>query len=262
MHFRVLLESNIDKNRIPINYQYPLSAAIYKIIKKGDANYAEFLHHEGYGKGFKFFTFSRLNCPFYRDGDRLILQSKEMSFYISFHIPLAMENFISGLFRSETIVIADNKSRAIFSVKTIETLTDPLAQYAANQVIQKKLKPLSQVVAGIPDEKGNYNFLSPEDQQFPISLIYNWRNKIETFFDRETAENAVLLLEVVPTQYELKSRLISIKGDTGAETKIRGWINFLINATAERRFIELLYNAGAGIYNSMGCGCMEVVTSK
>ncbi|WP_392437096.1 hypothetical protein ACF3N7_09215 [Cruoricaptor ignavus] len=54
MRFLVRLQT---KDRIiPINYQYPMSAAIYKIISQGDAEYAEFLHNTGYGKGFKFFT--------------------------------------------------------------------------------------------------------------------------------------------------------------------------------------------------------------
>lgn len=35
---------------IPVNYQYPLSSAIYSIISKGDATYADFLHENGYGK--------------------------------------------------------------------------------------------------------------------------------------------------------------------------------------------------------------------
>ncbi len=41
---------------IPINYPYPLSAAIYRIIAKGNADYADFLDGQGYGKGFKLFT--------------------------------------------------------------------------------------------------------------------------------------------------------------------------------------------------------------
>lgn len=33
----------ISPREIPINYQYPLSAAIYKILAKGDGEYAQFL---------------------------------------------------------------------------------------------------------------------------------------------------------------------------------------------------------------------------
>lgn len=63
-------------NVISLNYQYPLSAAIYRIIAKGNAAYAHFLHEQGYGKkdkGFKLFTFSQLNVPFKIEGDRMWL---------------------------------------------------------------------------------------------------------------------------------------------------------------------------------------------
>lgn len=60
MIFQLILNKNKSNAVIPINYQYPLSAAIYKILQKGDSEYAQFLHEEGYGKGYKFFTFSDL----------------------------------------------------------------------------------------------------------------------------------------------------------------------------------------------------------
>jgi CRISPR-associated endoribonuclease Cas6 len=64
MKFSIRLTPIAAENIIPINYQYPLSSALYRIIAKGDAKNAEFLHGTGYGKGFKFFTFSQINCPF------------------------------------------------------------------------------------------------------------------------------------------------------------------------------------------------------
>ena len=63
MTFNIFLNIN-KKGVLPINYQYPLSAAIYRIISKGDKEYANLLHEKGYGKGFKLFTFSQLNVPF------------------------------------------------------------------------------------------------------------------------------------------------------------------------------------------------------
>ena len=45
MRFKITLQS-ISGSQIPINYQYPLSSAIYKILAKGYASYAQFLHEE------------------------------------------------------------------------------------------------------------------------------------------------------------------------------------------------------------------------
>ncbi len=65
MRFKLFLASQTAGAIIPINYQYPLSAAIYRILAKVDADYATFLHEKGYvvGEGlkhFKLFTFSDL----------------------------------------------------------------------------------------------------------------------------------------------------------------------------------------------------------
>lgn len=244
---------------IPVNYQYPLSAAIYKIIAKGNAEYASFLHETGYGKGFKFFTFSQVYCPFKIHGDRLHLMGHELTFQIAFHLPQAMESFVKGLFQSQKIDIADKKSKASFTIQSVESLPDCLKQYKDNEIISVRLKPLSPVVAGVQNEKANYDFLSPEDARFTESIIYNWRNKIKTCYDEITSTTALLLMEIIPMSQPFKSRLITIKSGTAEETKIKGWMNFGLKITAEKRFTELLLNAGAGVYNSQGMGYVEVV---
>ncbi len=244
---------------IPVNYQYPLSAAIYRIIAKGDAEYASFLHERGYGKGFKLFTFSQLQVPFKIVGDRLRLLGIEASFQVAFHLPQAMESFVRGLFQSEEIVIADKKSKSRFTVKYVESLPTPLQRNGERELINVELKPLSPVVAGLMKEDGKYDFLTPGDPGFAESLIYNWRSKIETCFDLETASGALLLLEVVFFKNPPKSRLMTVKADTEAETKIRGWMNFGLEVTGEKRFMELLLNAGVGVYNSViGGGYVEM----
>lgn len=260
MRFLIKLAKKQGEN-IPINYAYPLSAAIYRIIAKGDADYAEFLHEQGYGKGFKLFTFSQLNGPFKLAGDRLRLSGQEVSFKVAFHLPQAMESFVKGLFQSEQVDIADKQSKISFSVKSVESLHSPLQQYKDNELVHIQVKPLSPIVAGLQNEKGNYDFLSPEDPRFVESLIYNWRSKITTCIDLATSSGALLMMEVLPMKQPFKSRLITIKADTDAETKIRGWMNFQLKVTAEKRFVELLLNAGLGVYNSMGCGCLEVINN-
>lgn len=239
---------------IPINYQYPLSAAIYKVIQRANDEYAAFLHEKGYGKGFKLFTFSDLRCPFRISDDRLILANEPVTFQVSFHLPDAIENFIKGLFQTETINIADKKSKASFRVASVESLKNELDTYASNQIVSTEVQVLSPVVVGLPNERGNYTFLEPNDQRFTEVLIYNCREKIKTCFDATIAENAILMIEILKNKYPPKSRLLTIKSDTPQQTKIRGWSNFRLKVTAEKRFIDVLMNCGVGVYNSMGCG--------
>lgn len=242
---------------IPINYQYPLSAAIYRIIAKGDADYANFLHEKGYGKKFKFFSFSQITCPFKIEADRLLLQSNELSFQITFHLPKAAESFIKGLFQSEKLDIADRISKGRFTVQSIKTLPSPLESYKENEITQVVLRPLSPVVAGLMKDNGKYDFLPPDDPRFAESLIYNWRSKIETCYDKATAQGALLIMEQKARKLPPRSRLITVKAGTEAETKIRGWMNVDLSVTAEKRFIEILLNAGVGVYNAQGMGCVE-----
>jgi len=115
------------------------------------------------------------------------------------------------------------------------------------------------IVAGLPDESRKYKFLSPDDPQFRESLVYNWRSKITTCYDENTAQSAILLMEILPVKLAFKPRLITVKADTPEETKIKGWLNFELKITAEKRFIELLMNAGVGLHNAMGCGGVEVL---
>ncbi len=261
MRFSLTLTSTTE-TKIPINYQYPLSAAIYKILDRADREYASFLHEQGYGKGFKLFTFSQLECPFRIERDRFIILGHEISFQVAFHLPDAVENFIKGLFRTQQIEIGDKISKEIFSVTSVVTLPSPLKDFKEHEIVSAEVHPLSPLVAGIPNEKGNYVFLSPSDDVFIDSIIYNWREKIKTCFDAETANSALLLTETGFYKNPPRSRLITVKAGTAQETKIRGFLNFRLKLTAERRFIDVLMDCGAGVYNSLGCGMVGVLEPK
>jgi CRISPR-associated endoribonuclease Cas6 len=69
MRFKLTLKVNreVFGDILPLSYQYELSAAIYKILSKADAEYATWLHNNGFElnpqKKFKLFTFSRLRIP-------------------------------------------------------------------------------------------------------------------------------------------------------------------------------------------------------
>ena len=64
MRFEINMLVLKDKNgtHLPINYQYELSAWIYKVLNDGDPIFSEWLHFKGYkskNKPFKLFTFSK-----------------------------------------------------------------------------------------------------------------------------------------------------------------------------------------------------------
>lgn len=258
MRFKITLDK-YKGDLIPINYSYPLSSALYRVIAKGDAEYAHFLHEAGYGKGFKFFTFSQIDCPFKIEKDRLRLLNNQLSFQVGFHLPEATTNFIKGLFQSEQIEIADKQSQVIFKVKSIESLPNSLQKFNEGEIIQVLLNPISPMVSGHYNDRRMYDYLSPDDHRFSENLIYNWRSKIKTCYDETTSQQAILMIEVIPMKMPFKSRLITVKSESNEETKVRGWMNFHLKVTAEKRFIDLLLNGGVGLQNSIGFGCVDVV---
>lgn len=259
MRFLIQLRVSDIPCQIPVNYQYPLSAAIYKIISKGDADYAAFLHGKGYGKGFKFFSFSQIEGQYRIEGDRFNILSRDISLQISFHLPEAAQGFIKGLFSNETIEVADKKSKGIFRIERVESMANPLVRYADNDVEMVWLKPMSPIVAVMPNERGKDDYLAPDDPAFVENLIYNWRQKITAIFGKEAGDEALLLIEATFYNNPPKSRLVAIKEGTKEQTRIRGWMNFKLKVTAEKRFLELLINGGVGINNATGFGCVWVV---
>lgn len=259
MRFKITLVTNEINGEIPINYQYPLSSAIYKILAKGDAGYAEFLHERGYGKGYKFFTFSDLEFKYKRKDDRMILLDPKVELIVCFHLPEASKTFIEGLFKSEEIVIADKKSKTRFGVQSIISLENPLAIFEECEIIKVMVKPISAIVSGPKNERRFYDYKLPDDVEFIPSLIYGWRNKIKDSYNGEVANEAILSVEIEFYKNSYRKRLIHIKEGKKGWSKIRGSMNYKIILTAERRFIDLILNAGIGVECSQGMGCLEVV---
>lgn len=246
---------------IPINYQYPLSTVIYRILDAADSSYARFLHDTGYQqkgslKSFKLFTFSDIRVPFSIKGDRLQLKAPETEVIVSFHLPQAAENFVRGLFMNQRVEIADRNSRAIFNVGQVESLPSRLSGEEIQEVL---LQPLSPVVCGKKNEKGNYDFLSPEHPEFVFQLIYNWKEKYKAICGPEqaAADFRDASMEVIFYGNPPKSRLLAIKAGTDVETKIRGFVNFRLKVRGKREALELLMNGGAGLYNAQGMGLVR-----
>ena len=125
------------------------------------------------------------------------------------------------------------------------------------------LQPLSPLVVGRKNDRGHYDYRSPRDEDFEDCLLHNWIEKLAATgnADEDTLLN---LRQKVSVKVRLfphppQSRLITIKGGTDAETKIRGYTKFRLEVTAPEEMIELALGAGLGLYNAQGMGCVEVI---
>lgn len=268
MRFEISLSISSNVAVVPVNYQYPLASAIYGIIQQADEEYADFLHEYGYGKTntlkkFKLFTFSDLRVPFRISGDRLYILGSNSQLTVCFHISDAAENFLKGLFMNQRVEIADGKSKAVFTVQQVEAANHTAGIITNDGIAEALLQPMSPMVAGRKNAKGNYDYLSPEDEAFIPMLKRNIIEKYDSIHEL-TDEDYRLLRDQINVKtiffsHSPRSRLITIKAGTEAETRVRGFDKFRLRIKAPQDILELILNSGCGIYNAMGMGCVRVV---
>lgn len=258
MRFLLTLASLNPCQRLTLNYQYPLSAAIYKIMQRADEAYASFLHEQGYGYGaktFKLFTFSDLRTPFDIKGDRLIMRTNKASLTICFHVPDAAENFIRGLFMDQQLDIADSRDKASFLVQQVSAEQLPVIDNG-----RMLLQPISPVVVGRKNERGNYDYVSPEDADFARLLTNNLLEKCvaagNVGEDELQGLKKIVRIQPVFLKQPPRHRLLTIKAGTDAETKVRGYDKFHLWIQAPAAVITMALDAGIGMHNAMGMGCV------
>jgi CRISPR-associated endoribonuclease Cas6 len=239
---------------LPINYQYEFSAWIYKVLYQGDKAFAGWLHEQGYAYGkkrFKLFTFSQLETYYKIFKDRFKLLSDEAELIVTFHIDEAVQHFISGLFKDRQFSIGDKRSRVSFEVQTVETLQEPVFK---EEMVFKALSPIC--VSKPVDNNGKLRakYLMPGDEDFELRFINNLFSRYKALNRNGMTGSEGIEVNV---KGKAKSRLIKIKADTPAQTKVRGSLfNFTCKAPAE--LLRLGYEAGFGEKNSLGFGCVGV----
>ncbi|MDI6804460.1 MAG: CRISPR-associated endoribonuclease Cas6 [Bacteroidota bacterium] len=265
MRIKLTLKASEKNPALPINYQYPLSAAIYKILNKAEPQFAELLHSKGYptthNRRFKFFTFSKL---FFRDraaisDNKLILQNGEHP-QLLVSSPLDesfIQNFVIGIFESQELPIGLREiCHTTFRIEQVETLPEPKI---TNDIRCKALGPISISVAGAykhPD------YLKALDGRLSECIRENLLWKYKTLYEAEPSDK-ILKFET-DMQYiknrggENKvSKLIKIKEGEPEETSVRGFI-VPFKMTGSIELIKLAYQCGIGEKNSLGFGMFEV----
>lgn len=261
MRFKLTLLPAAGKTAVPFNYQYALSAIIYGKIAQANQAYAEFLHEKGYAlndysKHFKFFTFSNLAGKFAVQQGALQLQSPETGFLLCCHTPEFAENLIKGVFADQEINIVGKGAKAVFNVSQIQLISPLFDADDDNALHTIHFKLLSPLVVGRKNEKGNDDYLSPEHADFLPLLTTNLVDKLTVIYGEYDADKISITAHY--TREKIKSRLVTIKEGTDAETRVRGFTGFTLELTATGRVIELALDAGLGSMNGVGFGCVRV----
>jgi CRISPR-associated endoribonuclease Cas6 len=256
MRFKLTLK--IDKIafgcRLPLNYQYELSAFIYRILSRADKEYATWLHNNGFvlkDKNFKLFTFSNLIIPAYtieKQEKRLRIDSDSVDWFISFLPEKSTEKFICGLFSEQIFQIGDKYSVVQFRVEKIEALPTPEIKS------EMSFKTLSPVCISFRRETDRYaQFIEPEHPEAAEIILNNLLNKYQVYYGKMYEGKLDFSFQPVTPS---KPKLIKMKAGKDEETNIRGYLfNFKIKAPVE--LMQIAYQAGLGEKGSLGFGMIE-----
>jgi len=257
MRFKITFNRTGKQRMLPMDYQYYLSAWIYKVIGKADHVFADFLHTEGYSDGrkrFKLFNYSPLDFGkpvLWKEKSLFEIKTDHLTLNVSFQLSDAAEKFIIGLFNNQEAYIGDQFNGLDLTVVQVERLADP----EINETMD--YRAISPVVISRLNEGERYaQYLSPEDATYADLLRNHFLNKYQT------VPGANPLPEAFGFDFSLKgspkSKLITLKPYTPQQSKVRGFVcDFELTAPVEIH--RLLLACGAGEKNSMGFGwCIEM----
>lgn len=245
---------------VPINYQYPLSAAIYKILAQASPDYASFLHDQGYaspsGRLMKLFTFSKLWIPGVKMQGTVLKSIRRSPWRVQIASPMQEEfvqNFVLGLFETAELVLAGQGVRAKFRVEQVEALPSP--DFKEKQ----RFKCLSPIVASTSHERDGRKhiyYYRPHDAGLSEALLKNLRQKHEIIHGKQP-EFVPLTFRLEP-QDKPKSKLITIKEGTSEATHVSCFETyFTLQGSVE--LMQTAWECGLGEHNSQGFGMVEVV---
>ena len=265
MRIKITFKLSGRRQVLPLNYQYPLSAWVYKVLARGDKKFSEFLHEVGYKmenqKTFKLFTFSNLQFPvntyrIIRGSDRMEIFSRKAFLMLAFQIPVAAEKFVVGLFNEQKAEIGDRISKIEMEVGTIEMLKEP--EFTSRMTIRS----LSPIVVTRKTETDKYEqYLKPGDPDYEQLFFKNLTDK-HNAFQRQTQQETEGFdpnnLHFRCLTKNPRSQLQLIKAFTDAEVKVRGY-RYEFEIIAPPALITTGLNSGFGAMNALGFGFGEVV---
>lgn len=277
MRFIITIE-NTDVQTVPINYQYPVSAWIYKIFSRADKHFTEWLHDRGYkftGTGkFNLFTFSGIQfqgANFKNEpSPSLVVPAGKHQFQVSFVLEEEATVFISALFMNQELYINSKEFRSTFLVTSVKHKPKPRFEKVS------AFSALSPVVLSQPREDASgktvAQYLSPDKEEYSKLLHENTLLRYlespagKTTDQEGRAKPFVRYSELPfdPDYWKLtihgtpKAKLQTIKAGTPNQTRIKGYL-FDFELSAPPALLEFIYDAGIGEKGSLGFGFTEKI---
>jgi CRISPR-associated endoribonuclease Cas6 len=260
MRFKITLNRTGRQRMLPMDYQYYLSAWIYKVIGKADLEFSNFLHAEGYTSGykqFKHFNYSPLNFgkpTLWKEKTLFEIHTDQIFLSVSFHLPEAAERFMVGLFNNQQVYVGDHFNGLDLVVSQVERLREPKL---TNTMSYRAISP---VIVSRKEEDAKYvKYLSIMDSYYSEVIQRNLKSKFESIPSAGYWPEFPLFQISLPEK--AKSKLVTIKPNTPEQSKVRGFV-FDFSLTCPIEIHQLILATGIGEKNSMGFGWVQPMTDS
>lgn len=255
---RLHIRFNLNREScIPIDYQHALQAYVYKLIAVSNADYAEFLHDEGYrtasdpgaAKTCKLFCFSGLRCDKNRrrlQGDRIVYSPGPIDWLLASPRDEFLLHSATGLLSAGSVV---DICGAVLEIESVEAFSTP--EFAESV----KFTCLTPVIAAAARAEGGTHYLRPADASFSDVVRKNLLWKYRMLHDSEPANQALEL--------KFDERYISDPRNRGGTKLITFKGISMVGAlapftlTGSSQLMQTAWDCGLGAKNGIGMGMVE-----
>ncbi len=255
MRFKLTLNRTTKQCMLPMDYQYYISAWIYKVIGKADKEFAQFLHDKGYGnsetKLYKLFCFSRLNFGkpvLWKDKKLFEIKPHDITLMISFDVQEAASHFIQGLFLEQEFYLGDKFNGIDFRVSQVEALPEPEFQETMNYRLETPW-----VVSYRPEGRKHPKYLGPEDELFNKLAVKHLAEKYKNIHGKEIPVSQITF----EPGKEYKRSGFVMKPGMAEESRVVGNL-FDFELSASKEIHRMIWSAGVSEKSSSGFGWCEV----
>ncbi|GBE28167.1 CRISPR associated protein Cas6 [bacterium BMS3Bbin03] len=259
MRIKLCLLSDRHNAAVPVNYQYPVSAAIYKILNQASPEYTAFLHDKGYpapsGRLMKLFTFSKLTIPHARFENGALFGDSRQTWRLFVGSPMLedfVENFVLGIFHSSMIEIAGQGVKSRFQVVQVESVQKPEFRE------EMRFKCLSPMVISRPEDREHGrmpHYYRPFEEGLNEALRKNLLQKYRIIHNA-FPQNEAFEFQITEKDNP-RSKKITIKEGTPGATELKAFETYFTLRGAPE-LMEVAWECGLGEHNSQGFGMVEV----
>lgn len=231
---------NIGIIDIPVNYNFYIQSAIFRLLAEKNADFAEHLHSvaDGEKTKYKFFTFGSLIGKNHFHDKKLYFEGN-----IKLEIRSVSDEFIEMLADTLTSGSPFCIGKHCLTAESVEkkeyTITDSLI----------KIRTLSPIVSKTQTEDNKAVYYSPQDVMFIKRIRETFVNKYTVFSGKSPQSD----IDILPVSAGKK--IVTKYKDT--------WITAyhgIFELCGDAEYLQFLYDVGLGVKTSQGFGMFDVIS--